>query len=186
MFAQKSFKIFAKICQNISPLYFRQQYIKNVWKCPILKLLLFLYILVSIFCFFWKCPVCPIFSASRSEEQAKNQGCGSAFISSGSSILGWIPIRIRSGSRALMTKNWRKKIQLKIFLFVFGSKTTIYLSLGLHTERPSYRRSLQLSKEVIQHFKHELKKKKFYFCGSFLPSWIRIRIPNPDLDPQPC
>ncbi len=23
----------------------------------------------------------------------------------------------------------------------------------------------------------------FYFCGSFLPSWIRIRIPNPD--PQP-
>jgi hypothetical protein len=33
----------------------------------------------------------------------------------------------------------------------------------------------------------------FYFCGSFLPSWIRIRIPdpdpltqlNPDPDPQP-
>ncbi len=24
----------------------------------------------------------------------------------------------------------------------------------------------------------------FYFCGSFLPSWIRIRIPNPDPDPQ--
>jgi hypothetical protein len=28
-----------------------------------------------------------------------------------------------------------------------------YLSLGLHKERPSYRRSLQLSKEAIQHFK---------------------------------
>jgi hypothetical protein len=26
-------------------------------------------------------------------------------------------------------------------------------------------------------------KKIFYFCGSFLPSWIRIRIPNPDPDP---
>jgi hypothetical protein len=26
-------------------------------------------------------------------------------------------------------------------------------------------------------------KKKFYFCGSFLPSWIRIRIPNPYPDP---
>jgi hypothetical protein len=29
----------------------------------------------------------------------------------------------------------------------------------------------------------------FYFCGSFLPSWIRIRIPNPDsltrLNPGP-
>ncbi len=37
-------------------------------------------------------------------------------------------------------------------------------------------------------------KKIFYFCGSFLPSWIRIGIPNPDPvtrlnpdpDPQPC
>jgi hypothetical protein len=35
----------------------------------------------------------------------------------------------------------------------FGSKTTIYLSLGLHKERPSYRRSLQLLKVAIQHFK---------------------------------
>jgi hypothetical protein len=25
----------------------------------------------------------------------------------------------------------------------------------------------------------------FYFCGSFLPSWIRIRIPNTDPDPDP-
>ncbi len=42
-------------------------------------------------------------------------GCGSAFILSGSSILGWIPIRIQygSGSRVLMTKieknySWKK------------------------------------------------------------------------------
>jgi hypothetical protein len=28
-------------------------------------------------------------------------------------------------------------------------------------------------------------KKKLYFCGSFLPSWIRIRIPNTDSDPDP-
>jgi hypothetical protein len=32
-------------------------------------------------------------------------------------------------------------------------KTKIYLSLGLHKVRTSYRRSLQLSKENIQHFK---------------------------------
>ncbi len=64
----------------------------------------------------------------------------------------------------------------------FGSKTTICLSLNLHKERPSYR-SLQLSKEAIQHFKTWTLKKKFYFCGSFLPSWFRIRIPNPDPDP---
>jgi len=35
----------------------------------------------------------------------------------------------------------------------FLSKTAIYLSLGLHKVCPSYRRSLQLSKEAIQHFK---------------------------------
>jgi hypothetical protein len=35
----------------------------------------------------------------------------------------------------------------------FGSKTTIYLSLGLHKGSPSYRRSLQPSKENFQHFK---------------------------------
>jgi hypothetical protein len=35
----------------------------------------------------------------------------------------------------------------------YGSKTAIYLSLGLHKVCPSNRRSLQLSKEAIQHFK---------------------------------
>ncbi len=106
-----------------------------------------------------------------------SQGCGSALISvgSGSSILGWIPIRIQSGSRALMTKNWTK-LQLKKKILV-GSKATIYLSLGLHKERPSYRRSLQLSTEAIQHFKTWTFTIFFYFCGSFLPSWTRIRNP---------
>ena len=48
-----------------------------------------------------------------------------------------------------------KKLQLNKKIKFFGSKTTIYLSvyLGLHKERPSYRRSLQLSKENIKHFK---------------------------------
>jgi hypothetical protein len=36
---------------------------------------------------------------------------------------------------------------------IFEPKSAIYLSLGLHEERPNYRRSLQPSKENIQHFK---------------------------------
>jgi hypothetical protein len=32
-------------------------------------------------------------------------------------------------------------------------KIAIYISLGLHKGHPSYRRSFQLSKENIQHFK---------------------------------
>ncbi len=95
-----------------------------------------------------------------------------------------IRIRIQSGSRVLMTKSWKKVTAEKKFNF-FLSKTTIYLSLGLHKGRPSYRRSLQLSKENIQHFKTCNFWIFFYFCGSFLPSWIRIQIRIPNTDPDP-
>jgi hypothetical protein len=59
--------------------------------------------------------------------------------------------RSGSGSRVLMTKNWEKFTVEKNLIFL-GSKIAIYLSLGLHKGRPSYRRSLQRSQE-IQHFK---------------------------------
>jgi hypothetical protein len=48
----------------------------------------------------------------------------------------------------------KKKIQQKIFHIFFWSKIAIYFSQGLHKGRPSYRRSLQPSKENIQHFKN--------------------------------
>jgi hypothetical protein len=51
-----------------------------------------------------------------------------------------------------MTKNWKKFTADKKLNF-FASKNTIYITLGLYKGRPSYRRSLQLSKENIQHFK---------------------------------
>jgi hypothetical protein len=38
-------------------------------------------------------------------------------------------------------------------LYYVLSVITINISLGLHKERPSYRRSLRPSKENIQHFK---------------------------------
>ncbi len=62
-------------------------------------------------------------------------------------------------------------------LLFFYQKLPFTLSLGLHKERPSYWRSLQLSKEAIQHFKTWNFLIFFYFCGSFLPSWIRIHWP---------
>ncbi len=65
-----------------------------------------------------------------------------------------------------------KKKQLK-FVFLFQIKITLYLALGLHKGRPSYRRSLPPSKEYIQYLK--FINLFFYFCGSFLPPWIRIR-----------
>ncbi len=63
------------------------------------------------------------------------------------------PIRFRIRIKGFNDQKLKKKLQLKKIKFFFGSKTTSYLFLGLHKERPSYRRSLQLSKEAIQHFK---------------------------------
>ncbi len=93
------------------------------------------------------------------------------------------PDLIQSGSRSLMAKNW-KKLQLKKNLNFFWSNIAIYLSLGLHKVCPSYRRSLQLSKEAIQHFKSWTFTNFFLLLSVILPSWIRvrIRIPNPDPD----
>jgi hypothetical protein len=54
----------------------------------------------------------------------------------------------------------------------FGSKTTIYLSLGLHKGRPSYRRSLQLSKENIQ--------QNMKFLNFFLLFWVIFALLDPD------
>jgi hypothetical protein len=66
----------------------------------------------------------------------------------------------------------------KIVIF-FGSKNTINLSLGLHKERPSYRRSLQLSKEAaIQHFKTLTLKK------NFLLLWFIFALLDPDPDSE--
>ncbi len=62
-------------------------------------------------------------------------------------------IRIQSGSRVLMTKNWRKKNRWKIF----WSKIAIYLC-------PSNRRKLQPWKENIQH-----SKKCNLLMGHFFP-----------------
>ncbi len=103
------------------------------------------------------------------------QRCGSVFIWYGSvsSILGWILIRINPGF-------WWPKIETNLQL----KKITIYLSLGCHKGRLSYKRSLHLSKENIRHFK-TWNSLNFIllFCGLLLPSWVRIRIPNTDPDP---
>ncbi len=100
------------------------------------------------------------------------------------------------------TERWRiprrRPIHERSFLFAprrfspfFRVKTKTphfrnnYLSLGLHKGCLSYRRSLQLSKVKIQHFKKWKLLICLYFCGKFLPSWIRRGTPlNPD--PQHC
>ncbi len=79
-----------------------------------------------------------------------------------------IGIRIQSGSRAVMTKNW-KKIYSWTKLNFCGSKTTINQSPDFHKRRPSYKISLQ-------HFETWSFLIFFYFCESFLPFCIRIQI----------
>jgi hypothetical protein len=55
-----------------------------------------------------------------------------------------------------MTKNLKKCTAENFFLYIyynFLSKIAMTLFLGLHKGRPTYRRSLEASKEDIQHFK---------------------------------
>ncbi len=72
------------------------------------------------------------------------------------------PIRIQGFNDQKLKKNnsWKKN------LIFFGSKTAIYLSLGLHKVCPGYRRILQLTKEAIQHFKTWIFST---FVGHFCP-----------------
>ncbi len=65
--------------------------------------------------------------------------------------------------------SWKKKKK-------FGSKTTICLSLGLHKGRPSYKRSLQLSK------REHLALKNMKFLIYFLLLWVIFALL--DLDPD--
>ncbi len=90
-----------------------------------------------------------------------------------------------------MTKNWKKSKGENFVNIFFISKTTGYnLPIpGLHKGRQRYRRSLQPSKENIQHFTSWNFSSFFYFCGTFWPPGsvcqIRIRIHLPDLIPIP-
>ncbi len=87
-------------------------------------------------------------------------------------------MRIRIQIQGFDDKKQQKNLQLnKIYSFYY-KKIAIYLSLG----RSSYRRSLQALKR-----EHPAQNMNFvtffYFCRSFLPSWIRIRIRKADHDP---
>jgi hypothetical protein len=80
----------------------------------------------------------------------------------------------RSGSRVFMTKNLKKITAEK----KIGSKTTSYLSLGLHRGRQSYKSfSSQREHPALQNMKfHNI----FYLVGHFCPpgsgTGFRIRI----------
>ncbi len=61
-------------------------------------------------------------------------------------------------------------VQPKIVIYILLIKKYNWLINRLHKGRPGYRRSLQSSKENIQHIKIWNSSTFFYFCGSFLPS----------------
>ncbi len=100
----------------------------------------------------------------------------------------WRPIRIRiPDSDPIRDQDFndqklKKNYSWQFFYYFFWSKTAIYFSLGLHKVCPSYRRSLQFSKEAIQHFK------TWTFTNYCLLLWVIFSLldpdPNPDPDPQ--
>ncbi len=80
--------------------------------------------------------------------------------------------RNKSGYRSWVLK--KKKFCWNFFLFCFWSKIAIYLSLGLYTWRPSYKRSLQPSKKNIHHFKRwNLRTVFLFILGHYCPPGSR-------------
>ncbi len=90
----------------------------------------------------------------------------------------WIRIRIQHFKliRVLMTKNLKNTYE-KIF-FSWSKIASYYLSRDLHKGHPSYRRSLQPSKDNIKNMK---------FIPFFLFLWVIFppgSVSSPDPDPQ--
>ncbi len=77
--------------------------------------------------------------------------------------LGWIPIRFRIQGFDDQKFKYLQLEKIKLFLRI---KNYFYLSQGLYKGRSSYRRSLQPSKENIQHFK------TWNFLNFFLLLWV--------------
>ncbi len=73
-----------------------------------------------------------------------------------------------------MTKNLKNLQLQKFFIYFFDQK--LQFACLLYKGRPGYERSLKPLKENIQHFKTWNFLIFFYFCGSCLPPWFRIRI----------
>jgi hypothetical protein len=82
------------------------------------------------------------------------------------------PIRIQGSDDKKLNKN----LQLKFFIYFLIKNCNFYLSLGLQ------KRTYKLEGEAFSPQKRTSSTQNmkflniFYFCGSILPSWIRIRI----------
>ncbi len=87
-----------------------------------------------------------------------------------------------SGSRFLMTKNWKKinswKKSFNILIKICNVPYR-YLSVGLDIGLRSYRRVLQLLKDYTQHFK------TWNFLPFFLCLWGHIRIQSTKINTDP-
>ncbi len=113
------------------------------------------------------------------------QCCGSGFIESGYESGSCISSESGSGSRVLMTKNWRKESWKIFYPFFISNYNLLFHIPYLHKGRPSSRRSLQLSKENIQHDKKLNLFTFSIFVGHFCPPGSesgRIANPDPDTD----
>jgi hypothetical protein len=110
------------------------------------------------------------------------QCCGSGFLESGAGYGSESSIQVkRIQIQGFMTKNWKNIVEKNKIFFYIKYYNLHVQSLGLLNGRPSNRRSLQPSKENIQHFKKWNLITFFLFCGIFCPPGVPL---NPD--PQHC
>jgi hypothetical protein len=110
--------------------------------------------------------------------ESSKQGCGSVFIwygsGSGSSILGWIPIRIRiqSGAKGFDDQIFKKVLQLK--------KITFYLIKNYNLPIPRPPSKLQKKPLALKRKHPALQNMKF--LKFFLLLWVIFALLDPDPD----
>jgi hypothetical protein len=72
------------------------------------------------------------------------------------------------------------------FVFWMRIRIRIQQLILMRLHNPAEGEAFNPQKRTSNTSKHENSLPFFYFCGSFLPSWIRIRILNADPDPDPA
>jgi hypothetical protein len=79
-----------------------------------------------------------------------------------------------------MKKNVTKFTAEKIFFWIKNNNLPFPRPPQRISELPKKPSALKREHPALQNIKILIF---FYFCGSILPFWIRIRVPNPDTDP---
>jgi hypothetical protein len=93
--------------------------------------------------------------------------------------------RIPDPDPGFYDQNYKRLLLKKKLNFFLDQKLQFTFPLAYIKDAQATGEAFSPQKRTSSTKKHENSGLFFYFCGSFLPSWIRIRIRNLSADPDP-